>query len=134
MRKLTEYSLVAVVGAVGYSLIELAWRGHTHWTMSLTGGGCFLVLYLLERYASALPRWGRCLLGSLIITAVELGVGAIVNLVLGWGVWDYSELPLNFAGQICLLYTLLWYWLCLPSGLLCDGIMRGFRALSERRA
>jgi hypothetical protein len=23
-------------------------------------------------------------------------------------VWDYSELPLNYRGQVCLYYSLLW--------------------------
>ena len=27
-----------LVGAGGYCLLELLWRGRTHWTMALTGG------------------------------------------------------------------------------------------------
>lgn len=34
--------------------------------------------------------------------------GCIVNLWLGWNVWDYSTMPGNFMGQICPQFTLLW--------------------------
>ena len=33
-------------GGVMYSLIEIAARGYTHWTMTITGGICLLIMYL----------------------------------------------------------------------------------------
>ena len=39
-----EASVIFVVGEIGYSLLEILWRGYTHWTMSLTGGLCFLLM------------------------------------------------------------------------------------------
>ena len=33
--------------------------------------------------------------GAIIITLLELIVGTIVNIILGWNVWDYSNLPGN---------------------------------------
>lgn len=38
MEKFKEYAAVCTVGSVGYSAIEVLWRGFTHWTMALTGG------------------------------------------------------------------------------------------------
>jgi uncharacterized membrane protein len=48
------------------------------------------------------------------ITAVEFAVGAVVNLWWGMEVWDYSSLFGNLFGQICPLYSFLWFLLCIP--------------------
>ena len=82
------------MGAAGYSLLEILWRGYTHWTMGVTGGLCLSTLY---RVSEAVKHWRtgtRCVLGSAIITGYELVVGWLVNLKLGWDIWDYSDLPL----------------------------------------
>jgi 2-isopropylmalate synthase len=44
--------------------------------------------------------------GAGMITAVELGTGLLLNRQ--YQIWDYRSAPLNFLGQICLPYTLLW--------------------------
>lgn len=62
-----------------------------------------------------LPLYMQCLIGAVVITFIELCVGMLVNLRLNWNVWDYSELPLNFCGQICVPFMLLWYLLCFPA-------------------
>lgn len=102
------------IGAAGYSLIEIAFRGHTHWTMSLTGGCCAMMLYRMHRKMKERPVIVRCGMGALIITMAELGVGIIVNRVLGWNVWDYSDRYLNVMGQICPLFSLYWFLLNWP--------------------
>ena len=48
-------------------------------------------------------------LSALIITALELITGLIVNVWLKMDIWDYSGLPYNFKGQICLLYSFFWF-------------------------
>ena len=50
----------------------------------------------------------KCLIGAGIITGVELVFGLVFNQALGMGVWDYSRVPLNLWGQICLPFTLIW--------------------------
>ena len=70
--------------------------------MFFAGGTCFLLLGKLK----TLPPWLKAVTGSGIITAVELAVGLLVNR--NFSVWDYRGMPLNFLGQICLPYTLLW--------------------------
>ncbi len=132
MRKLIEYTAVYSIGAAGYSLIEIIWRGFTHWTMALTGGVCLVFIYALEAADAAAALWKKCLAGSLFITLSELLVGFIVNIRLGWQVWDYSSVPLNFAGQICPLYTLLWFLLCVPVSWLCGFLRRLWR--DDKRA
>jgi uncharacterized membrane protein len=65
----------------------------------------------------------RCLAGSGLITGVELAAGIIVNQVMGLGVWDYSDMPMNIMGQVCLPYSVLWFGLTLPAMALC-GLLR----------
>ncbi|MBR6709174.1 MAG: hypothetical protein IKL84_05795 [Clostridia bacterium] len=115
---LAEYALIAAAGAVGYYGIEVLWRGWSHWTMALAGALCFSLYYALCS-KTRLPILLRALCGAAIITAVEFTVGLIVNLNLGWAVWDYSGIPLNLMGQVCLNYSLLWFLLCLPAAGLC---------------
>ena len=45
--------------------------------------------------------WKQMLICSIIITAVEFTSGLILNVWLGLGIWDYSNMPFNILGQIC---------------------------------
>ncbi|MCX7715638.1 MAG: putative ABC transporter permease [Clostridia bacterium] len=120
------------IGAAGYSLMEIVWRGFTHWSMALTGGICFLVLYHLYGVFSHLAMWKKCFIGSAVITAIEFAAGCIVNLYLHWDVWDYSEYPFDLYGQICLFYSVLWFFLSALIVFLADYI-RGRKILGGRK-
>ncbi len=72
--------------------------------MFLLGGGCFLALGRIGRLR--LPEALRPLVGSAAITAGELATGLVVNR--SYGVWDYRQAPMNFMGQICLPFSILW--------------------------
>jgi hypothetical protein len=129
---LLEYASVGILGAAGYGVLEMLWRGRTHWSMLLLGGGCFLVLYGLANVAS-LPLWKKSLLGTACITTAELLAGIVLNLRLGWSVWDYSDQPLNLGGQICALYALYWFLLCVPAVWFCARLRRLFVRLYGSR-
>ena len=109
------------LGALGYGGIEMLWSGGTHWTMLLLGGVCFLCIYLITILTFFVPpvKWMLC---ALIVTALELLCGIIVNLRLGWNVWDYSAMPGNLLGQICPQYALGWYLLSVPCSALSAAI------------
>ena len=53
-------------------------------------------------------------MSAFAVTSVEFVVGCIVNLKLGWNVWDYSSQALDLMGQICPLFSLFWLLLSLP--------------------
>lgn len=110
-------------GALGYGAIELLWRGRTHWTMLLAGGICFSLMHLIST-RTHWRRWQMCVASASIITTVEFVIGAIVNVYLGWGVWDYSSVPGNLFGQICLPYCLIWLVLSVPAIAICKGAKR----------
>lgn len=115
LTKRGEYAALFLIGAVCYGLIEILWRGSTHWTMLLTGGTCMLLLHWVNRRHYELDLWSKCALGCLCITAVEFAVGWLVNVKLGMMVWDYSHKFLNIRGQVCLEYTAYWYFLSIPA-------------------
>ncbi len=114
---------VFTAGAAGYTCAEIIWRGWTHWTMALTGGLCVLGVHYINKKSES-NFLVKTLKSTALITGAEFAVGCIVNKLLHWGVWDYSEMPLNILGQICPQYILLWIPLSalalLVSGLFCE--------------
>ena len=102
-----------ILGGGAYVGLEYLWRGRSHVSMFVTGGLAFALLDgIFARYS--LPLIYKCIIGALLITALEFAAGYIVNLRLKLSVWDYSKMPLNLYGQICPRYTLLWAMLSLP--------------------
>ena len=111
-----------LIGAGLYSAIELLWRGYTHWTMAIVGGACFVCINKLSQIMKSSAMWKKCLAGTGAITAIEFVCGMIVNRKYGLNVWDYSSVPLNIMGQVCLPYCALWFLLCIPAFWLSDYI------------
>ena len=109
-----EQAVIFIFGAINYMAIEILWRGHTHWTMAVAGGLCAMLIYVFNYQFNDMNLIYKCFTGAVIITAVELVTGLIVNMTLKWNVWDYSERTFNFLGQICPLYFVLWFLLCIP--------------------
>ena len=91
-------------GACAYPLIELAYRRRTHWAMALAGGLSVLMIDLIRRRRGNLI-WKSLLSGS-SITLLELLIGNIWNR--DYSIWDYRSTPLNFQGQICFPFSLIW--------------------------
>lgn len=127
--KVLEYGTAFAAGACIYTLLEIIWRGYTHWTMTLTGGICLVLMYMWNNVLtnSSLPF--KCLIGALSITVVEFAVGCIVNIGFGQAVWDYSNLRFNILGQVCLYFSLIWYVLSIPGFYLCDFIKDNLQLL-----
>lgn len=114
MNQRKKYIMLFMIGSMGYGLMETLFRGFTHWTMIVTGGFVFIVLYYVNSKNENAPLWQKAFVGAFIITMIELAVGCVVNLWLDWNVWDYSGYSYNFLGQICLAFTTLWFFLCIP--------------------
>jgi len=132
MKQLIKYLTLLAAGGSLYVLIELLWRGHSHWTMFVLGGICFICLGLINEILPwSMPLWQQILVGVCIVTALEFLTGCIVNLWLDWNVWDYGGMPGNILGQICPQYIALWIPLCLI-GIVLDDWLRYWFFKQER--
>ncbi len=82
------------------------------WTMLLLAA---ILCIPIERFGKKVPVSLpiQALICAIIITIAEFIAGIILNVWLGLGIWDYSTMPLNVEGQICLPFAILWYILCL---------------------
>lgn len=103
---------VFLFGCFAYGLAEVISRGHTHISMGLLGGVCMIFINILnDRRAFGLGLIPACFISAIFITIMEFATGEILNIWLRLGVWDYSEMPMNFRGQICLPFSILWIFM-----------------------
>lgn len=111
-RLFEKYTILFLVGGLGYYNIELLWRRFSHISMFLCGG---LSLVLVGAINQAVRRdvslVTQMVLGAAIITILEFVTGLIVNVWLKLNIWDYSDMPYNIYGQVCLLYSFYWFFL-----------------------
>ncbi|SCL88966.1 putative membrane protein [Sporanaerobacter sp. PP17-6a] len=117
MKRLNKYLILFVIGGISYFFIEILWRGHSHITMFILGGLCFVSVGLINEYYFKLKKslLIQQSVSCLVITTLELIFGLILNVRLRLNVWDYSNLKFNLMGQICLEYSVLWFFLSLPA-------------------
>lgn len=107
-------------GGTVYFLLEVIFKsvtGHPErisWTMLVVA---ILLTIPVERAGEqlpwAVPLWLQALVCAALVTAVELAAGCVINLWLGWDVWEYTAMPGNILGQICPQYSAIWWVLCL---------------------
>lgn len=123
---MTRYSrqvlsmLLWVWGGTVYFLLEVGYKSLTShperisWTMLVVA---IILCIPVERCGAELPwdwpLWLQAICCATLLTAAELAAGVVLNLWLGLGVWDYSQMSGNLWGQICPQFTLLWWGLCL---------------------
>lgn len=124
LKPIAKYLFLGVIGGIVYMALEVVWRGYSHWTMGILGGICFICLGLINEILSwDTPLLIQMAIGCVIITMLEFITGCIVNLGLGWNVWDYSQYPLNLLGQISVRSSVLWYFLS-AIGIVLDDVIR----------
>lgn len=120
MRAVKALVLLCIGGLI-YICCELIFRGYSHWTMFLVGGICFVLIGAInELIPWEMPIWQQAIIGAVIVTAVEFVSGCIINIWLGWAVWDYSDMPFNILGQICLPFTVIWFFIAIIAIILDD--------------
>ena len=127
-----KHLILGTIGGLIYVLLELLWRGYSHWTMFLLGGTCFVLLGLINEILDwDTPLTLQMLIGCTVITVLEFITGCVVNLWLGWNVWDYSDLKFNILGQISLFSSIGWYFISLV-GITLDDWLR-YRLFGEKK-
>ena len=101
--------ILFLVGFCLYITIEVCFRGFSYPLMGFCGGIIFLIIDSLNNRIS----WDLDLLlqgciGSFVITTFEFVIGGIFLLCNYSPMWDYSDMPWNFHGIICLPFSLIW--------------------------
>lgn len=80
----SKYLFLFIIGGIMYGMIEMLFRGYTHWSMVLLGGICFIFVGLINEVIPwDMPLIFQMLIGGTIITLCEFITGCIVNLWLG---------------------------------------------------
>ena len=124
MLSIIRNTLIFFIGGILYFIIELLYRGHSHYTMVILGGLCFIIIGLLNEniFEWEMSVVGQMFISSIIITLLELVFGYILNIRLNLQIWTYIDQPYNLYGQICLLYSVIWFYLSLPCILIDDWL------------
>ena len=132
MSKFLRLMTLWLWGGFIFYCIELLWRGYSHPSMFVVGGVCFLIIGGINNWLpwSVGIVW-QALAGAAAVTVLELISGIVLNIWLGLGVWDYSHLPFNILGQICLAYSLIWVTLS-AVGIFLDDYLR-WKLYGEQR-
>lgn len=111
--KISRYLFFGALGGSVYYGLEIWFRGFSHWSMFFLGGICFVFIYVQGHLSGFRePFWRQLVRCMIFVTAMEFLTGMIVNKWLNLRVWDYSDLPFQLFGQICLPFTLLFTGLC----------------------
>lgn len=111
--------LLCFIGSFFGVLIEVAWclltRGHMESRAGLVYGpfnllygvGAVALTATLYRYRNR-GRWLSFLGGMAVGSVVEYLCSWVQEMIFGSRSWDYSAMPFNLNGRICLLYSLFW--------------------------
>lgn len=107
-----KYFVLFITYGVIYYCIEIIYRNYSDISMLLLGGICGVIIGSLNEYFSwEMPFWFQCFKGAIIITALEFVAGVILNMWLGLNIWDYSHIWGNILGQVCIPFTVAWFFL-----------------------
>ena len=119
-QRVSEIVFLIVAGGSTYYLIEIWFRGFSHWTMFVLGGVALTFCsFQGEVMHWSEPMWIQIIRAVLFLTSLEFMTGIICNKWLKIGIWDYRDQPFQLCGQICLPFMVMF------SGLLCLAIVLG---------
>ena len=78
---------------------------------AIYGLGAAIMIMFLHKYSK---NYTRLFIGGFIVgSIVEYLVSWIGELILGVKWWDYSDMPLNINGRICVYFSIFWGFLAL---------------------
>lgn len=113
-----------LVGYCAYIAIEVTYRNVSYPIMGICGGLTILLLDKINNNISwdtDITIQGLC--GSILITFYEFVIGEIaLHTTLLPVMWDYSNVPLNYDGVICLPFSIIWFFLSILAIFVADAI------------
>lgn len=133
-----------ILFGIFYNFIEVCYTALVGWSFSLAGktslwmtlvGGFLGVVlgYFNERgsHVRSKPILIQCLLGGLYITVLEFLSGLLLNVALGFNLWDYSHIPGNILGQVNPMHSFFWVAIT-PLAFWLDDVMRFYLYQEEK--
>ena len=123
-KNLAEYLFLFWLGGSVYIEIELLYRGYTHWSMFVLAGIVFITVgWMNECIFDWYTRFSwQVLIATLWATGLEYTCGVILR-HFGLQVWDYSNVPLNVDGLICVPFMFVWAMLMVVA-IIVDDIIK----------
>lgn len=112
-----------LVGFCVYITIEVCFRGYSYPAMGLCGGVILLMVDMINETIS----WDMDILlqgaiGAVIATLFEFIIGCVCIRFGFAQMWDYTNIPLNYRGIICLPYSLAWIPVSIAGIFIADAI------------
>lgn len=122
--KLIKNVVMFFAGFCVYLAIEIMYRNETYFYSGLMGGIALVVIDKLNNHISwDMDLLAQGFIGSCVVTFMELVIGLSMLFYPSVPVmWDYSNMPLNFYGVICLPFSIAWILLSLIGVFLADAI------------
>ena len=97
---------------------------NSYLSMFILGGICFIYCGLQnEKTSWDYPFWKQLAKSEAFVLIAEFLTGCVLNLWLGLGIWDYSNLPGNILGQTSWQFALLFLPVC-AFGIILDDYLR----------
>ena len=99
-----------IMGIVYYRL-ELLYDGKSSLWMVVVGGVCCGLIGRLNEHPKFYDKkmYQQCLIGTLITLCIEFASGMILNVWLGLGIWNYSDMKWNLYGVVCPQFSVIWF-------------------------
>lgn len=110
------YSVVGYIIETVYGIITKGrWESRQSFLYgpfcAIYGLGAVIMIIFLHKYSK---KYNALFIGGFIVgSIVEYLVSLIGELILGVKWWDYSDMPLNINGRVCVFFSLFWGFLAL---------------------
>ena len=110
IKQINKYVILGLLYSNIYMLIELLYRGYTHYSMGILAFCIGLLIGSLNKiFPWKIPLVVQAFYGACIATTGEYLFGILFNR--DYSIWSYLDQPFNFQGQICLLFFFIWFGL-----------------------
>ena len=109
LKRVIKYTVLFITFSALYVWIEIMFRNRSDRSMLALSGVLGVTLGILNNiipWSMGLAQQGL-IGGFLIVTPMEYFVGKFL-VTQNLSIWNYSTMPWNIDGQICLPFTLIW--------------------------
>ena len=112
-----------IVGFCVYITSEVLFRGYSYKAMGICGGLALIILNMInDKISWDLDLILQSCIGAAVITGMELVIGVVCMISGAAPMWDYSNMPFNFHGIICLPFFFVWMVMSVMGIFIADAI------------